>query len=105
MKAATEPPAPGMQPSKVPIAEPISCGRQSRRQVRKLGSLILVSAPGLRQAGRPAWIISSLTANTPTMIRIGSMPPSSSGRPKVKRLHARLRIAADHRDHQAERRR
>ena len=54
--------------------------------MRKLGSFTLVSPFGFCQSGRPDWTSSSLTANTPTITRMYSMPPSSSGRPKVNRV-------------------
>ncbi len=85
-KAAIVPPAPGVTPSKVPIAAPIACGRKSRRHVRQSGSLRRAArASTFAHAGSIACTISSVTAKRPTITTIGRMPPRRSGEPKVNR--------------------
>src|SRR3954447_9579179 len=86
MNAATVPPAPGVTPSTVPITEPIAAGFHSRFIIAQLGSLslaLLLSA--LAQGGSLICISISETANRPTIINSGLMPPSKSSWPNVNR--------------------
>ncbi len=86
MKAAMVPPAPGVTPSTVPMAAPIACGLKRRLVMAQLGNLSLVDAlPPLAQAGSPICTSISVTANKPTMIRMGFTPSNKSSEPKVKR--------------------
>ncbi len=81
MNAAIVPPPPGVMPSNVPISVPIACGWNIRFQIAQPGSRSRVSrASVLSQAGVVTWIINSLTANNPTITRIGRIPPADRRR-------------------------
>ena len=81
------PPPPGMIPSIVPITDPIACGLARRRHIAGLGKRIRVLArSAFCQPGSPLCASSSPIANRPTITRIGGIPDSSSGLPKVKRF-------------------
>ena len=82
-----EPPPPGSRPSTVPTAEPIACGLASRRIIGKEGRRRRTDcfSFSVSPTSPDCWS-SSLTANRPTITRIGFTPDSNSGMPKEKRL-------------------
>ena len=86
MKAAMVPPAPGVTPSNVPIAEPIAVGLNNRFIIAQLGNFSRASrASAFAHGGSLICTSISVTAKRPTMTRSGLMPPNKSGSPKVNR--------------------
>ena len=86
MNAAIVPPAPGVTPSTVPMTVPIICGLKMRFVMAQSGSFSFAfDLATLTHSGSPICTSISVTANKPTMTRIGFTPPSKSAEPKVKR--------------------
>ena len=69
-------------------------------QFGSLSRALLLSA--LAHGGSLICTSISVTANRPTIISSGLMPPSRSGSPKVKRGTPLTGSDPDHREHQAE---
>jgi hypothetical protein len=86
MKAAMEPPPPGVSPSNVPRMQPMNCERLSLFIMARLGRRMRMEAFSFSTLEEPDWLISSVSANSPTMTSTGSMPLRRSGTPKVKRV-------------------
>ena len=86
MKAATVPPAPGVTPSMVPITAPMAWGLNNRLLMAQLGNFKRVEPlPPRAQGGSPICTSISVTANKPTITKMGFTPSNKSSDPKVKR--------------------